>query len=101
MPLIGRFSQLAPSGFGDTLARRLNDARDLFVLSLGFGRRGTGHDVFGRMMCRARVHFASVIEECQIAGLETGAIPRLLGQMYPELADSMKPEVCAMDQFFL
>ena len=45
------------------------------------------------MICAARDRFATVIEECQIAGLETGAIPRLLGQMYPELADSMRPEV--------
>ncbi len=89
----GRSSQLDRSGTRDSLAQRLDGARDLFLLALGFGERGTAHDVFGRMIRKARVHFASVIEECRITGLQTGAIAQLLGKMYPELADSMRPEV--------
>jgi hypothetical protein len=86
-------SQPSPSATRDYLAQRLDGARDLYLLSLALGERGIAPETFGRMIREARVHFASVIEECRIAGLETGAIARMLGKMYPELADSMKPEV--------
>lgn len=82
-----------PSGTRHYLAQRLDGARDLYLLALALGERGVARDVFGRMIREARVHFASVIEECRIAGLQTGAIARMLGKMYPELVDSMKPEV--------
>lgn len=93
MPRKGKSSRLAASGTRDYLAQRLDGARDLYLLALALGERGSGQDVFGRMIREARVHFASVIEECRIAGLETGTIAQMLGKMYPELADSVKPEV--------
>ena len=86
-------SPLSPSGTRHYLAQRLDGARDLYLLALALGERGIANDVFGRMIREARVHFASVIEECRIAGLKTGAIAQMLGKMYPELADSMKPAV--------
>jgi hypothetical protein len=85
--------QPSPSGTRHYLAQRLDGARDLYLLALALGERGIAPEAFGRMIREARVHFAAVIEECRIAGLETGAIARMLGKMYPELADSMKPEV--------
>lgn len=86
-------SRLSPSGTRHYLGQRLDGARDLYLLALALGERGIANDVFGRMIREARVHFASVIEECRIAGLKTGAIAQMLGKVYPELADSMKPAV--------
>ena len=49
--------------------------------------------LFGRMIREARIHFAAVIEEARIAGLDTGAIAVMLGKLNIELADSIRPEL--------
>ncbi len=38
-------------------------------------------------------HFAAVIEECRIAGLDTSAIAVMLGKMSRELVDNIRPEI--------
>ena len=76
------------------LAQRLDGARDLYLLALALGERPDG-SVFGRMIREARIHFAAVIEEARIAGLDTGAIAVMLGKLNIELADSIRPELWA------
>ena len=78
----------------DYLAQRLDGARDLYLLALALGERPDG-SVFGRMIREARIHFAAVIEEARIAGLDTGAIAMMLGKAKIELADSIRPELWA------
>jgi hypothetical protein len=75
------------------LARRLDGARDLYLLALALGARQEGRALLGRMILEARIHFAAVIEECRIAGLDTSAIARMLGEMTGELADNIRPEI--------
>ncbi len=75
------------------LAHRLDGARDLYLLALALGARGDGATLFGRMIREARIHFAAVIEECRIAGLDTSAIAVMLGKMNKELVDSIRPEI--------
>jgi len=77
------------------LARRLDGARDLYLLALALGARedGEGATLFGRMIREARIHFTAVIEECRIAGLDTSAIAVMLGKMNKELVDSIRPEI--------
>jgi hypothetical protein len=58
----------------DYLAHRLDGAHDLHLLALALGDRPDGSPLFGRMVREARIHFAAVIEEARIAGLDTGAI---------------------------
>jgi hypothetical protein len=79
----------------DYLAHRLDGARDLYLLALALGDRPGGSALFGRMIREARIHFAAVIEEGRIAGLETGAIAAMLGKLNFELADSIRPELRA------
>jgi hypothetical protein len=79
----------------DYLAHRLDGARDLYLLALALGDRPDGSPLFGRMIREARIHFAAVIEEARIAGLETGAIAMMLGKLNIELADSIRPELWA------
>jgi len=74
------------------LADRLDGARDLYLLALALGARGDGATLFGRMIREARIHFAAVIEECRIAGLDTSAIAVMLGKMSRELVDNIRPE---------
>jgi hypothetical protein len=81
-----------PHDTSDYLSRRLDGARDLYLLALALGVRGDKGGVFGRMIREARIHFAAVIEECRIAGLDTSAIATMLGKMNAELADSVRPE---------
>jgi hypothetical protein len=79
---------------GDTtsyLALRLDGARDLYLLALALGERPDGSVPFGRMIREARIHFAAVIEEARIAGLDTSAIAGMLGRF--ELADGIRPEL--------
>jgi hypothetical protein len=45
------------------------------------------------MIREARIHFAAVIEEARIAGLDTSAIAMMLGKLNMELADSIRPEL--------
>jgi CRP-like cAMP-binding protein len=55
--------------------------------------RGDRASLFGRMIREARIHFATVIEECRIAGLDTSAIAVMLGKKNEELIDSIRPEI--------
>jgi hypothetical protein len=80
-----------PPDTTDYLALRLDGARDLYLLALALGERTEGAAPFGRMIREARIHFAAVIEEARIAGLDTGAIAGMLGRS--ELADSIRPEL--------
>jgi CRP-like cAMP-binding protein len=75
------------------LADRLDGARDLYLLALALGVRGEGATLFGPMIREARIHFTAVIEECRLAGLDTGAIAEMLGEMNEELVDSIRPEI--------
>ena len=79
----------------DYLGHRLDGARDLYLLALALGDRPDGSPLFGRMIREARIHFAAVIEEARIAGLETSAIASMLGKLSSELADSIRPELRA------
>src|SRR5687768_7511184 len=82
-----------PQDARDYLAHRLDGARDLYLLALALGDRPDGSPLFGRMIREARIHFAAVIEEARIAGLDTGAIAVMLGKLNIELADSIRPEL--------
>ena len=86
--------ELAP-GTRDYLAHRLDGARDLYLLALALGERQDGPPLFGRMIRESRIHFAAVIEEARIAGLDTSAIAVMLGKLNIELADSIRPELWA------
>ena len=77
------------------LAHRLDGARDLYLLALALGVRNDGFAPFGRMIREARIHFAAVIEEARIAGLDTSAIAGMLGKLNFELADSIRPDLWA------
>ena len=88
-------SKELPAGTQDYLAHRLDGARDLYLLALALGDRPEGSTLFGRMIREARIHFAAVIEEARIAGLDTGAIAVMLGKRNIELADSIRPELWA------
>ncbi len=88
-------SRELPPEARDYLAHRLDGARDLYLLALALGDRPEGSPLFGRMIREARIHFAAVIEEARIAGLETGAIAVMLGKLNIELADSIRPELWA------
>jgi hypothetical protein len=88
-------SRELPPGTHDYLAHRLDGARDLYLLALALGNRPEGSALFGRMIREARIHFAAVIEEARIAGLDTGAIAVMLGKQKIELADSIRPELWA------
>ena len=65
-------SRELPPETRDYLAHRLDGARDLYLLALALGDRPDGSALFGRMIREARIHFAAVIEEARIAGLDTG-----------------------------
>ena len=84
-----------PAMTHDYLAQRLDGARDLYLLALALGERGGSPGMFGAMIREARIHFAAVLEEGRIAGLETSAIAEMLGKRSQELADSIRPEVWA------
>lgn len=84
-----------PPGTGDYLAQRLDGARDLYLLALAVGDRPEGPAPFGRMIREARIHFAAVIEEARIAGLDTVAIAAMLGKPNIESPESIRPELWA------
>jgi hypothetical protein len=88
-------SRELPPETRDYLAHRLDGARDLYLLALALGDRPDGSALFGRMIREPRIHFAAVIEEARIAGLDTGAIAVMLGKLNFELADSIRPELWA------
>ena len=82
---------LVPRTTDDYLALRLDGARDLYLLALALGERRGGPGTFGPMIQEARIHFAGVIEEARIAGLDTSAIGSML--LRQEFADSIRPEM--------
>ena len=88
-------SKEPPAQTSDYLGHRLDGSRDLYLLALALGDRPDGSPLFGRMIREARIHFAAVIEEARIAGLDTGAIAEMLGRLSSELADSIRPELRA------
>jgi hypothetical protein len=88
-------SRELPAEARDYLAHRLDGARDLYLLALALGDRPGGSALFGRMIREARIHFAAIIEEARIAGLDTGAIAVMLGKRNIELGDSIRPELWA------
>ena len=77
------------------LAQRLDGARDLYLLALALGDRDDRFAPFGRMIREARIHFAALIEEARIAGLDTSAIAVMLGKPNTVLADSIRPDLWA------
>jgi hypothetical protein len=93
--LTPHLSRELPRETRDYLAHRLDGARDLYLLALALGDRPDGSPLFGRMIREARIHFAAVIEEARIAGLDTSAIAAMLGKLNIELADSIRPELWA------
>ena len=91
-----------PLGSRDYLAQRLDGARDLYILALALGARRTAS--FGPMIRESRIHFAAVIEEARIAGLETREIANILAQsnvedgIRPELRDSLEHLLISVDE---
>ena len=77
----------------DYLAGRLDGARDLYLLALALGERGGRSKLFGHMIREARIHFAAVLEEARIAGLDTSAMAAMLGTRSKKLDDSIRPEL--------
>jgi hypothetical protein len=75
------------------LSHRLDGARDLYLLALALGERHDGGAHFGRMIREARIHFAAVIEEARIAGLDTNAIGAMLAKQNVE--DGIRPDLRA------
>ena len=75
----------------DFLARRLDAARDLYLLALGLGERGPHQ--FGSLIIEARLHFISVIEEARAAGLDTLDIQSLLASHNIDVMDTIRPEL--------
>ena len=75
----------------DFLARRLDAARDLYLLALGLGERGPTQ--FGSLIIEARLHFINVIEEARMAGLDTIDIQNLLATHNIEVMDTIRPEL--------
>lgn len=88
-------------GVRDYLAHRLDGARHFYLLALALGDRPGGPAPFGPMIREARIHFAGVIEEARIAGLDTRAIAVMLGKRNTELADSIRPESWARVELLL
>lgn len=84
---------VTPRTTNEYLALRLDGARDLYLLALALGERGGGPGTFGPMIQEARIHFAAVIEEARIAGLDTGAIGAMLGKLSKKLVASVRPEI--------
>jgi hypothetical protein len=75
----------------DYLAQRLDGARDLYLLALALGARDQGAPLLSRMIREARIHFAAVIEEARIGGLDTHAIAEALAKN--AVVDSIRPEL--------
>jgi hypothetical protein len=80
-----------PPGARQYLGDRLDGARDLYLVALALGERGLGASMFGHMIREARIHFASVIEEARVAGLDAGAISGMLSQH--DMGPSIRPEL--------
>jgi hypothetical protein len=75
------------------LRERLDGARDLYLLALALGKRDGSSAVFGSLIRESRIHFAAVLEEARIAGLDTTAIASMLGKQSEELGNNIRPEI--------
>lgn len=75
------------------LAQRLDGARDLYLLALAVGERGSGPGPLGPMIQEARIHFENVLAEARMAGLDTTDISTMLAKHSRELADNIRPEI--------
>jgi hypothetical protein len=75
------------------LSRRLDGARDLYLLALALGERDSTASPFGPMIRESRIHFESVIVEARMAGLDTHAIQTMLARENVDLIDSIRPEI--------
>ena len=87
--------QAVPHTTRDYLAGRLDGARDLYLLALALGTRGDKDKRLGHMIRESRIHFAAVLEEARIAGLDTSAMAEMLGTRSQKLSDSIRPELWA------
>jgi hypothetical protein len=75
------------------LRERLDGARDLYLLALALGKRDGSSAIFGSLIREAHIHFAAVLEEARIAGLDTTAIANMLGKQSEELGNNIRPEI--------
>ena len=73
------------------LERRLDAARDLYLLALAIGERGEHQ--FGPLIQEARLHFITVIEEARMAGLDTIDIQNTLAGHTVDLEHNIRPEM--------
>jgi hypothetical protein len=68
------------------LAQRLDGARDLYLLALAVGERGSGPGPLGPMIQEARIHFENVIAEARMGspwGAGRGARPHEAPRVTP------------------
>lgn len=80
-----------PEQTQDFLAQRLDAARDLYLLALAIGERGSHQ--FGSLIQEAKLHFIMVIEEARVAGLDTLDIQNMLSNHELNLDDTIRPEL--------
>jgi hypothetical protein len=80
-----------PNDTTSYLSSRLDGARGLYLLALALGTRGERSEDFGRMIREARIHFAAVIEEARLAGLDTTDIAAILSE--GDVGEALRPEV--------
>ena len=73
------------------LAQRLDAARDLYLLALALGERGSNQ--FGTLIQEARLHFINVIEEARVAGLDTIDIQNMLATHDVDPDDTIRPDL--------
>ena len=77
------------------VSRRLDGARDLYLLALALGERDSpqGQKEFGPLIQEARIHFVTVIEEARIAGFDVHEIQDILAGHSQDLVDSIRPDL--------
>ncbi|HEV8508984.1 MAG TPA: hypothetical protein VGQ48_00870 [Gemmatimonadales bacterium] len=80
-----------PDQTSDFLAQRLDAARDLYLLALALGERGSHQ--FGSLIQEARLHFINVIEEARMAGLDTVDIQNMLVSRSLDLVNTIRPDL--------
>ena len=73
------------------LAKRLDAARDLYLLALALGERGPNQ--FGALIQEARLHFINVIEEARSAGLDTIDIQNMLASHDVAVDETIRPDL--------
>lgn len=83
-------TEASPS-VSEFLAKRLDAARDLYLLALGIGERGPHQ--FGTLIQEAWLHFITVIEEARVAGLDAIDIQNLLANHNVDMLDTIRPEL--------